>query len=146
MTLQGQQVHSPPSIPPPTVHTECSGANSLSLFPSKHVSVKEDKGKRTFQESWEEKYFCYAQDDNVRCLLCLKVQKGIHKWNIKRIMIPYSVASPPLTLPTYPFSHYVMCIAGCVVRRHHEATLSTGVPIPDASYNYMRNELNNMKF
>ena len=39
-------------------------------------------------------------------------------------MILYSVASPPLTLTTYPFSHYVMCIAGCVVRRHLEATLS----------------------
>ena len=40
--------------------------------------------KRTFQESWEEKYFCCAQDDNVRCLLCSIVQEGTHKWNIKR--------------------------------------------------------------
>ena len=40
--------------------------------------------KHTFQESWEEKYFCCAQDDNVRCLLCSKVRKGTHKWNIKR--------------------------------------------------------------
>ena len=39
--------------------------------------------KRTFQESWEKKYFCCAQDDNVRCLLCSKVQKVTHKWNIK---------------------------------------------------------------
>ena len=42
----------------------------------------------------------------------------------------YSVASPPLTLPIYQFSHYVMCIAGCVVRRHLEATLSTWLPMP----------------
>ena len=42
-------------------------------------------------------------------------------------MILYSVASPPLNLP---FSHYVMCIAGCVVRHHHEATLSTWLPMP----------------
>ena len=45
-------------------------------------------------------------------------------------MILYSVASPPLTLPTYPFSHYVMCIAGCVLRRNREATLSTWLPMP----------------
>ena len=42
------------------------------------------QGKRTFQESWEENYFCCAQDDNVRCLLCSIVQKGTHKWIIKR--------------------------------------------------------------
>ena len=45
-------------------------------------------------------------------------------------MLLYSVASPPLTLPTYPFSRYVMCIASCVVRRHREATLSTRLPMP----------------
>ena len=45
-------------------------------------------------------------------------------------MILYSIASPPLTLPPYPFSHYVMCIAGCVVRRHRRATLSTWLPMP----------------
>ena len=83
MTLQGQQVHPPPSMPSPTEHTELSGANSLSVFTSKPVSSKQAR-KRTFQESWEEKYFCCAQDDSVRCLLCLIVQKGTHKWNIKR--------------------------------------------------------------
>ena len=46
------------------------------------------------------------------------------------IMILYSVASPPLTLPTYPFSHYATCIVGCVVRCHREATLSTWLPMP----------------
>ena len=45
-------------------------------------------------------------------------------------MILYSVASPPLTLPTYPFSDYIMCIAGCFVRRHLEVTLSTWLPMP----------------
>ena len=57
-------------------------------------------------------YFCCAQDDNVGCLLCSIVQKRTHKCNI---MILYSVASPPLALPIYPFSLYVMNIAGCVV-------------------------------
>ena len=84
MTLQGQQVHPPPSMPSPPVYTEGSGANSPCVFTWKHVSVKSGNGKRTFQESWEEKYFCCAQDDNVRWLLCSKVQKGTHKWNIKR--------------------------------------------------------------
>ena len=40
--------------------------------------------KCSFQERWEEKYFCWAQDDNVRCLLCSIIHKGTHKWNIKR--------------------------------------------------------------
>ena len=31
---------SPPSMPPPTVHTERSGANCPSVFTSKYVSVK----------------------------------------------------------------------------------------------------------
>ena len=83
MTLQGQQVHPPPSMPSPPVYTERSGANSPT-FTWKHVSVKSGNGKRTFQESREEKYFCCAQDDNVRCLLCSIVKKGTHKWNIKR--------------------------------------------------------------
>ena len=34
MTLHGQQVHPPPSMPPPTVHTERSGASSPSVFRS----------------------------------------------------------------------------------------------------------------
>ena len=34
MTLQGQQVHPPASMPPPTVRTERSGANSPSVFRS----------------------------------------------------------------------------------------------------------------
>ena len=87
MALQGQKVFTPPSMPSPTVYTERSGANSPSVFTSKHASVKAGKGgwaKCKFQESWKEKYFCCTQDDNVRCLLCLKVQKGIHKWNINR--------------------------------------------------------------
>ena len=62
MTLQVQQVHPPPSMPPHTVHTERSGANCSSVFTSKHVSVKAGKG----------------------CLLCSIVQKGTHKCNIKR--------------------------------------------------------------
>ena len=48
------------------------------------MSLSKQARKRNFQESWEEKYFCYAQDDNVRCLLCSKVQKDTHKWNNKR--------------------------------------------------------------
>ena len=43
MTLQGQQVQHPPSVPSPTEHTERSGANSPSVFTSKHVSVKAGK-------------------------------------------------------------------------------------------------------
>ena len=46
-------------------------------------------------------------------------------------LILYSVASPPLTLPTYPLSHYIMCIVGCVVWRHPVATLNTWLPMPD---------------
>ena len=46
MTLQGQQVHPLPSMPPPTVHTERSEANSPSVFTLKHVSVK--VGKETY--------------------------------------------------------------------------------------------------
>ena len=58
MTLQGQQVHSHPSMPPHIVHTERSGANPPSVFPivfpytlvfpSKHVSVKAGKGNLLF--------------------------------------------------------------------------------------------------
>ena len=46
MTLQGQQVHPPPSMPSPTERTERLGANSPSVFTSKHVSVK--AGKETY--------------------------------------------------------------------------------------------------
>ena len=49
MTWQGQQVHPPPSIPPSTVHTERLGANSPSIFSSKHVSVKAGKGNVHFK-------------------------------------------------------------------------------------------------
>ena len=49
-----------------------------------NMSLSKQARKRTFQELWEEKYFCCAQDDNVRCLLSSIVQKGTHKWNIKR--------------------------------------------------------------
>ena len=49
MTLQGQQVHPPPSMPPPSVHTERSGANSPSVFTPKHVSVKVGKGNVYFK-------------------------------------------------------------------------------------------------
>ena len=46
MTLQGQQVHPPPSMPPRIEHTVRSGANSPSVFTWKHVSVK--AGKETY--------------------------------------------------------------------------------------------------
>ena len=46
MTLQGQQVHPPPSMPSPTVHTEGSGVNSPSVFTWKRISVK--AGKETY--------------------------------------------------------------------------------------------------
>ena len=46
MTLQGQQVHPPPSMPSPTQHIERSGANSPRVFTSKHVSVK--AGRETY--------------------------------------------------------------------------------------------------
>ena len=110
---------------PQCLHLQCIlniQGRTLLAYLLGNMSLSKQARKRTFQESWEEKYFCCAQDDNVRCLLCSIVQKGTHKCNI---MILYSVASPPLTLPTYPFSRYVMCIAGCIVRRHRETTLST---------------------
>ena len=50
----------------------------------RNMSLSKQARKHTFQESWEEKYFCCTQDDNIRCLLCSIVQKGTHKWNIKR--------------------------------------------------------------
>ena len=57
---------------------------TLLAYLVRNMFLSKQAWKRTFQESWEEKYFCCAQDDNVRCLLCSKVQKGTHKWNIKR--------------------------------------------------------------
>ena len=84
MTLLGQQVHPPPSMPPPIVHSERSGSNSPNVFTSKHVSVKARKGTYISRIVGGEKYFCCAQDDNVRCLLCSIVKKGTHKCNIKR--------------------------------------------------------------
>ena len=61
-----------PSMPSPTMHIERSGANSPSVFTSKHVSVK--AGKETYISR-----IVGGEDDNVRCLLCSKVQKGTHK-------------------------------------------------------------------
>ena len=125
MTLQGQQVH-----PPPSMDTERSGANSPSAFTKKkkkfgNMSLSKQARKRTIQESWEEKCFCYAQDDNVRWLLYSKVQKGIHKWNIRRNYHTVFCSKSAADAANLSFSHYGMCIAGCVVRRHREATLST---------------------
>ena len=73
MTLQVQQVQPPPSMP--TAYTERSGANSPSVFTWKHVSVKAGKGNVHFKNRGRISIFFCAQDDNVRCLLCLKVQK-----------------------------------------------------------------------
>ena len=50
----------------------------------RNMSLSKQARKRTFEESWEEKYVCCAQDDNVRCLLSSIVQKDTHKWNIRR--------------------------------------------------------------
>ena len=44
--IAGQHVHPPPSVPSPTEHSERPGANSPSVFTSKHVSVK--AGKETY--------------------------------------------------------------------------------------------------
>ena len=67
MTLQGQQVHPPPSMPPPTEHTERSGANSPSVITSKHVSVKAGKG------DWTETYISRTMGGEV-FLLCTRRQ------------------------------------------------------------------------
>ena len=107
---------------------------TLLAYLLRNMSLSKQARKCTFQELWEEKYFCCAQDDHVRCLLYSTVQKGTHKWNLSDTMILYSVASPPLILPAYPFSHYIMCIAGCIVRCHCEATLSTWLPMPALGY------------
>ena len=69
----------------------CRGSKYSPLPQCFHLqSILNDQGRtllaylRTFQELWEEKYFCCTQDDNVRYLLCSIVQKGTHKWNMKR--------------------------------------------------------------
>ena len=72
---------------PQCLHLQCilsDQGRALLAYLLRNMSLSKQARKRTFQESWEEKYFCSAQDDNVRCLLCSKVQKGAHKWNIKR--------------------------------------------------------------
>ena len=115
---------------------------TLLAYLLRNMSLSKQARKRTFHESWEEKYCCCAQDDNVACLLCSIVQKAFINVTSSDIMILYSVASPPLTLPTYPLSHYVMCIAGCVVRRHSEATLSTWLPMPAISSGFQMTDNN----
>ena len=103
---------------------------TLLAYLLRDMSLSKQARKRIFQESCEEKYFCCTQDDNVRCLLCSKVKKGTHKWNFKRhydtVLCSKSAAD---AATTYPFSHYVICIVGCVVPRHREATLSTWLPL-----------------
>ena len=116
------------SIPLPQCrHRQCilnDQGRTLLAYLLRNMSLSKQARERTFQELWEEKYFCCAQDDKVRCLLCSKVKKALINGTSSDIMIVYCVVSPSLTLPIYPFSHYAMCIAGCVVRRHNEATLS----------------------
>ena len=83
MTFQGQQVHPFPQC----LHLQSilnDQGRTLLAYLLRNMSLSKQVRKRTFQESWEEKYFCCEQDDNVRCLLCSIVQKGTHKWNIKR--------------------------------------------------------------
>ena len=115
-------------------HTLCSNLPTLPYL-LRNMSLSKQARKRAFQESWEEKYFCCAQDDNVRCLLCSIVQKGTHKWNIKRHYdtVLCSKSAPDAANLVYPFSHYATRIAGCVVRHHCEATLSTWLPMPDVN-------------
>ena len=104
---------------------------TLLAYLLRNMSLSRQARKRIFQESWEKYFFFCAQDGNVWNLMCSIVQKPLINGTSSDIKILCSVASPLLTLPTYPFSHYVMCIAGCVVRRHLEATLSTWLPMHD---------------
>ena len=120
---------SPPSMPSPTVHTERSGANSPSVFTSKHVSVRAGKETYISRIAGGEVFLLCARWQCKMFVVLDSSKKVLINGTPSDIMILYSVASPPLTLPTYPFSHY-MCIAGCVVRRHCEATLSTWLPMP----------------
>ena len=83
MTLQGQQLHPLPQY----LHLQCIRnvqGWTLLAYLLRNMSLSKQARKRIFKESWEEKYFCCAQDDNVRGLLCSIVQKGTHKWNTKR--------------------------------------------------------------
>ena len=57
---------------------------TLLAYLLRNLFLTKQARKRTFQESWEEKYFCCAQHDNVRGLLCSIAQKGTHKWKTKR--------------------------------------------------------------
>ena len=95
---------------------------TLLAYLLRNMSLSKQARNRTFQEWWEEKYFCCAQDDNVRCFLRSIVQKGTHKRNIKRdydtVLCSKSAADAAnLSIFTLPHVH-------CVVRRHLEATLS----------------------
>ena len=115
MTLQGQQVHSPPSIPSPTEHTERSVANSPSVFTSKHVSVRAGKETYITRIVGGEVLLLYTRR-NVRCLLCSIVQKGIHKWNIKRhydTVLCRKSATDEANLSTLTLPH-VHCGLRCV--------------------------------
>ena len=83
MTLQGQKIYPLPQC----LHLESildDQGRTLLAYLLRNMSLSKQVRKRTFQESWDEKYFCCAQGDNVRCLLFSIVQKGTHKWNIKR--------------------------------------------------------------
>ena len=111
-------------MPPPAMHTEHSGANSPTVFTSKHVSVQAGKGNVHFKNRGRRSIFVEHKMTIQNVCCARKFKKALINGISSDIMILYSVASPPLTLPTYLFSHYVMCIAGCVVRRHREATLS----------------------
>ena len=133
MTFQGQQIKPPPSMPSPTVHAERSGANSPSVFTWKHVSVKSGKGNVHFKNRGRRSIF-----DNVRCLLCSIVQKGTRKYNIKPHYDTVLCTKSAADAANLSISHYVSCIAGCVVRRHCEATLSTWLPMPEVKYTVLQ--------
>ena len=108
-------------MPPPTVHTERSGVNSPSVFTSKHVSVKAGKGNIHFKNRGRRNIFVVHKMAMLDVCCARKLKKALINGTSSDITIQYSVASPPLTLPTYPFSQYVMCIAGCVILRPHWA-------------------------
>ena len=56
---------------------------TLLAYLLRNMSLSKQARETYISEIVGEKYFCCAQDDNVRCLLCSIVQKGTHKWNIK---------------------------------------------------------------
>ena len=106
---------------------------TLLAYLLRNMSLSKQARKPTFQESWE-KYFCCAQDDNVRCLLCSIVQKGTHKWNIKwhyDTVLCSKSAADASNLSIFTL-RYVHCGLRCATSSWDH--ISTWLPMPALRY------------